>query len=126
MSFLKKLFGRSEKQQTLLDEVQEVGGKLLVASYRSVAAIRGCAPTSKTSDKKITEIYSKVGTAFRQAAERRGELIPAPVLNFIVLKFLQVYEMMGDAMLELHLQYEIEKYLATGLRPDYRRELHLF
>lgn len=126
MSFLKNLFGGSKKKQTLLDDVQEVGGKLLVTGYRREAATQGCAPTSKTSDKKIIEIYSKVGTAFRQAAERRGELIPAPILNSIVLNFLQVYEMMGDAMLEAHIQYEIENYLATGLRPDYRRELHLF
>jgi hypothetical protein len=126
MSFLKNLFGGSKKKQTLLDDVQEVGGKLLVTGYRHEAATQGCAPTSKTSDKKIIEIYSKVGTAFQQAAERRGELIPATILNFIVLKFLQVHEMMGDAMMESHLQYEIENYLATGLRPDYRRELHLF
>ena len=114
------------KKRTLLDEVQEVGGTLIVSGYRRIAAQHGCAPSAKTTDQKIVEIYSRVGTAFRQASQQRGELMPALILNFIVFKFLQVYEMMGEQMLQEHLQYEVQKYLAEGLRPDYRQELSLF
>ena len=110
----------------MLDEVQETSGKLIVRGYRQIAAQYGCAPTTKTTDQKIIEIYAKVGTAFHQAAERRGEHIPALVKNHIVLKFLQLFEMSGDAFLQEHLEYEINKYLREGVREDYRRELPLF
>lgn len=120
--------GSSQKPRTLLDEVQEIGGKIIINGYRRIAAFQGCAPTSKTTDKKIIEIYSKVGTAFQQAAKQRGELTPIPAsnLNFIVWKFLQSYEMFGDEQIDSHLQYEIEKYLSEGLRPDYKQDLKLF
>jgi hypothetical protein len=125
MSFLKNLFGAPPKQRTMLDDVQAVSGRLVVKGYRRIAAQHGCAPTAKTSDQKIIEIHTLVSKAFHQAAERRGERIPALIDNHIVLKFLQVYEMMGDH-LQQHLQYEVEKYLAEGLRPDYKQELRLF
>jgi hypothetical protein len=88
--------------------------------------MHGCPPTEKTSDKKIIEIYSKVLTVFQQAAKQRGTRIPALNLNFMVLKFLQVYEIMGEAVLDSHLQYEVEKYLSEGLRPEYKQELKFF
>jgi hypothetical protein len=125
MSFLKNLFGAPPKQHTMLDDVQAVSGRIIVKGYRRIAAQHGCAPTAKTSDQKIIEIHTLVSKAFHQAAERRGERIPALIDNHIVLKFLQVYEMMGDH-LQQHLQYEVEKYLAEGLRPDYKQELPLF
>jgi hypothetical protein len=75
---------------------------------------------------RIMEIYQKVGTAFRQAANQRGERIPAGVMNFIVWKFLQVDETLGDAMVDEHLAYELEKYAREGLRDDYKRDLYLF
>jgi hypothetical protein len=125
MSFLKSLFGAPPKQRTMLDDVQAVSGRLIVKGYRRIAAQHGCAPTAKTTDQKIIEIHTLVSKAFHQAAERRGERIPALIDNHIVLKFLQVYEMMGDH-LQQHLQYEVEKYLAEGLRPDYKQELQLF
>jgi hypothetical protein len=123
--FVKSWFA-GKQPRTLLEQVEEVGGKLIIEGYRRIAAIKGCAPSLKTSDKKIIEIYSKVGSAFRQAAMQRRELIPAENLNFIVWKFFQVYEMMGNEMLDSHLQYEVEKYLTEGLRPEYRNELALF
>ncbi|GAB4364319.1 MAG: hypothetical protein Kow0042_02850 [Calditrichia bacterium] len=126
MSFFKKLFGSKTKKRTNLYEVQEVYDKLIVSGYRRIGEQYRLAPTGKTSDQKIIEIYSRVVTAFRQASEQRREHIPALILNFIVFKFLQVYEMMGDQMLQEHLQYEVEKYLEEGLRPDYRQELPLF
>jgi hypothetical protein len=111
---------------TLLDQALEASEILIVGGYRRLAASRECAPTSNTSDEKIIEIYQKVGTAFRQVADQRGERIPAGVMNFIVWKFLQVYETVGDAMVDEHLAYELEKYAREGLRDDYKRDLYLF
>jgi hypothetical protein len=33
--------------------------------------------------------------------------------------------MLGDQFVQQHLQYEVDKYLAEGLRPDYKQELSL-
>jgi hypothetical protein len=126
MSWLKKLFGGTQQPRTLLDQVQETGGKLIVSGYRRLAAQQGCAPTAATSDREIMEIYKKVGTAFREASKQRGEQLPAGTINYIVWKFIQVKEMMGAAMLDSHLAYELQKYLSEGLRPDYRQDLRLF
>lgn len=109
----------------MLEDVQEIGGRLIIKGYRKIAAQNGCAPTAKTSDKKIMEIYTQVSTVFSQAARQRREKIPALYLNTVILKFLQVHEMMGDHF-QHHLQYEANKYLTEGLRPDYKRELPLF
>jgi hypothetical protein len=126
MSFLKHLFGAPAKQRTMLDDVQEVVGRLVPKGYRKFGALHKIAPTAKTTDQKIMEIYSKVGTAFQEIAKRRGEHIPALYLNHIVWMFIQNYEMLGDKFMQEHLQYETEKYLREGLRPDYKRELPLF
>ena len=80
------------------------------------------------------EIYSKVVTAFSQAGEKRAEHIPAGCLNTITMEFLHMYEDLCEGIgkkeaedfLGEHLAYEIEKYLAVGLRPEYKRELSLF
>lgn len=125
MSFFEKLFGAPQKQRTMLDDVQETSSKLIIKGYRRIAAQHGCAPTAKTTDKKIIEIYTQVSTAFHEAAQKRGEHIPALFQNSIVLKFLQLHEMMSDH-LQQHLHYEVGKYLAEGLRPDYKQELPLF
>lgn len=90
------------------------------------ASTRGIAPSSKTSDEKIIEIYQKVGTAFRQVATQRSEIISAGVLNNIVLKFFQIYEGYGQEMFDSHLNYELSKYQNEGLRPDYKIEINLF
>jgi hypothetical protein len=119
-------FKQDVKPRTMLDDVQEVSGRLIVKGYRRIAAQNNCAPTAKTTDKKIIEIHALVSKAFNQAAERRGERIPALFDNYIALKFFQVYEMLGEQRLQGHLQYEIEKYLAEGLRLDYKQELQLF
>lgn len=126
MSFFGKLFGEPARGRTMLDDVQQVGAKLLVKGYRRIAAQYGCAPTASTTDHKIIEIYSTVGKAFQEAAERRGEHIPALFKNHIALKFFQVYELSGDEFMREHLQYEVSKYLAEGLRQDYQRDLPLF
>src|SRR5690606_9253034 len=89
--WLKRLFGGAPKGRSMLDEVEEKGSKLIVQGYRGIASKHGCAPTSKTSDAQIVEIYKKVGSAFRQTAAERQEHLAADSLNYIVLKFFQVY-----------------------------------
>ena len=113
------------KKRTLLDATQEFGGKVIIQGYRKIAAQHGCAPTSKTTDQKIVQIYSKVGTAFKEAAQQRNEHIRADYVNTIVLKFFQVYELSGEEFMDEHLHYELQKYLAEGLRPDYKQALNL-
>lgn len=124
------LFKKETKPQTLLADIQEVSSRVIVKSYRRIAAIHGCAPTATTPDSKIMEIYSTVLSAFGEAAKKRGEDIPALYLNHIVIKFYQVYEMFHGSpfpqRFQEHLKYEVNKYLAEGLRPDYRQELQLF
>ena len=126
MGFLDSIFGKPQPKRTLLDDVQDAGGKLVVGGYRRIAAQRGCAPTAKTSDAKIIEIYARVGTAFRDVANERGEPFPAAIHNNIVLFFLQLSETMGDAMMESHLAYELDKFRSHGLRSDYKQPLNLF
>jgi hypothetical protein len=109
-----------------LDEVQKAAGKVIVDGYRTIGAQNQCAPTAKTSDRQIVEIYRRVATAFQEAAGRRGEHIPALYLNSIVMKFFQVHEIFGERVFDEHLQYELEKYTAEGLRADYKQDLHLF
>lgn len=126
MEWLNKLFGMGARPRTALDEVKDIGGKVVVNGYRRLGAQNGCAPSSKTSDERILELYSKVGGAFQATATERGERIPARVLNHIVWKFLQVEEMLGPAMVDPHLAYELEKYAREGLRPDYQQEVSFF
>ena len=125
MSFFKKLFG-SPKPRTLWDEAKETAGKAIIFGYRRIAKEKGCAPTQKTSDDKIVEIYSKVISSFQKAAKEKNEHIPAVNLNYIALKFYQVYELAGDAFLDEHLDYEVNLYKTSGLREDYKQELKLF
>lgn len=110
----------------MLDKVQALAGPIIVNGYRQIAKANDIAPTDKTSDIQILEIYQKVGTAFREASKQRNEHIPVGYLNTIVLKFYQVYEMMGETMLDQHLEYEVNKYIQEGLRPDYKQDLELF
>jgi hypothetical protein len=126
MSLFNKLFGQPEKQRTLLDDVQQVTNILVVRGYRKIAVQHNIAPTSKTTDQKLLEIYTMVLKAFRAASEQKGERIPATILNFISLKCFQVYEDMGEDFMREHLQYEVNKYLTSGLRQDYKQDLPLF
>lgn len=126
MGFLGKLFGGHEKQSNMLEKVQDIGGRLIVDGYRKLGKQAGLAPTAQTSDDEIIEMYKKVGTAFHMAAEARGERLSVGVKNGIVFKFLQLREMLGEEMIDSHLAYEVEKYVQSGLREDYREEIKLF
>lgn len=117
---------KKKKPRTLLDQAQELAGPLIVNGYRRLAAANGTAPTSKTSDQKIIEIYQQVGSAFREASNERNEHLPAGHMNTIVYKFFQVYEMLGEKMFYEHLKYEVDKYINEGLRADYKQDLKLF
>jgi hypothetical protein len=116
---------RIERSPPLHDQIQDVAGRAVVYGYRKIAAERGCAPTSKTSDAEILDIYKRVLTAFRAAAEKRGERIPAGNLNFMAWKFFLVKEKFGEEFMQEHLNYEVDKYVSEGLRSDYQQELNL-
>jgi hypothetical protein len=122
MKWLKALLGINNKPSTMLDAVHDV----VVLSYRRIGREAGTAPTSQTSDAEILGIYSQVLTAFKEAATKRGERIPAVNLNAIAWKFMITKEMAGSEFMEEHLRYEVQKYLSEGLREDYKRELRLF
>ncbi len=112
--------------KTTLDVALEASGKIIVNFYRELGAYNKCAPTARTTDIKIVEIYSLIGTGFQQAAEQKGEHIPAEFINRIVSGFLQIYETHGESFMQEHLRYEIEKYSREGLRPDYKQPLPIF
>jgi len=111
--------------KSLYEKARELSTPLIVEGYRRVAAERSIAPTSRTSDEKIIQIYRQVGSAFNEASMQRGEHIPAVYLNNIILKFLQVYELGEDMFFNEHLKYEVDKYTREGLREDYKREISL-
>ncbi len=117
---------KDQPSRTLYDDFSDISMPLIVNGYRRIAAQRGCALGPEVSDAKIIEIYQRVLEAFQTAARARGERIPATILNYIVLYFLQNYQTFGDARFESHLQYEIVKYSQEGLRDDYKQHLSLF
>jgi hypothetical protein len=118
-------FKKEEQPKNLLEQIQSTVKPIIINGYRRIADENNVAPTSKTSDQKIIEIYQKVGSAFKKASEQRNEHIHAGYINTIVLKFFQVYEMVGDTYLDEHLKYEVDKYLQHGLREDYKKDLKL-
>ena len=121
------LFDRlnKKKPKTIFDKFRENVEPLIVSRYRNIASANGIAPTSKTSDQKIIEIYKQVGSKFREVAKNRNENLPAGYLNTIVLKFYQVYEMKGESFYNEHLEYELDKFFREGLRDDYKQDLKL-
>ena len=120
-SSYKKQSKKKTKPSNVLNDLSNV----LVKFYRDFGRQNNCAPSSKTSDEKIIEIYSKIATSFRKAAEERGDQIPAPVINKIALFFFQVFEDFGDDMFDSHLKYEIKSYLTSGLREGYSEGLRI-
>ncbi len=116
----------NNKNRSMLDEVQDTGGKLIVSGYRRIGSQQQTAPTAETSDDEIIAIYKQVVTAFSEAASTRGEHLAAENLNYIAWKFLVVKEKMGTEMFYEHLKYEVNKYHEEGLREDYKQELSLF
>jgi hypothetical protein len=114
------------KPQTIYADFLEIATPLVINSYRRIAAERGCAPGLNVSDAKIIEIYKQVGGAFQTAAHAQGAHIAAAILNNIFFYFFQTYQLVGDAMFQSHLEYEVEKYSKYGLRDEYKKPLKLF
>jgi hypothetical protein len=98
----------------------------LVKRLRNIGEYNNTAPTEKTSDEKIIEIYTLICSSFRKASLQRHERIPANNLNTIAMKFFNVYEEFGENFMKDHLVYELNKYKKEGLRPEYKREIALF
>ena len=122
------LFNLKKKEQpkTMVEQVLALAEPLIINGYRRIGANGNSAISSKTSDKKIIEIYTQVGSAFKEASKQRNEHIPAGFLNTIVLFFLVLNETNGEIFYNEHLKYEVDNYIKGGLRPDYKRELKLF
>lgn len=117
---------KKKEPRTAFDELQDLATPLIVNGYRHLGQANNCAPTSKTSDQKIMEIYQQVGSGFREASDQRNEYLPAGHMNTVVFKFLNIYEMMGQHMFNEHLKYEVSRYIHEGLREDYQQDLKLF
>ena len=115
----KKQVANVPKSETVFDQLQQ----LTVQMYRSYAEKNNLAPTSKTSDEELLKIITLVQSAFTDAAEQKGEQIPATHLMTINVKFFQVYETVGKEFFSKHLEYEVGKYLNEGLRADYKKDL---
>ena len=122
MEFLKRIFNFKSKKRTYHDEIAD----LTVKMYRSYSKGKNHAPTSKTSDKKIIEIYSTVLSLFSKAASERNEKIPVDNLNYMALYFMQIYETRDELFFKEHLDYELNNYKKFGLRETYKKELTLF
>jgi len=98
----------------------------LVKRLRNIGEYNNTAPTDKTSDEKVIEIYTLICSSFRKASSEKQERIPANNLNTIALKFIKVYEEFGENFMKEHLEYELAKYLKEGLRIEYQKGISLF
>lgn len=98
----------------------------LVKRLRNIGRYNNTAPTEKTSDEKVIEIYQLICSSFRDTSNKRNERIPADNLNTIAMKFFNVYEQFGEDFMKEHLEFELEKYRKEGLRPEYQKGISLF
>lgn len=98
----------------------------LVKRLRNIGEYNNTAPTEKTSDEKIIEIYTLICSSFRKASSEKQERIPADNLNTLAMKFFKVYEEFGEDFMQEHLEYELKKYTTEGLRPEYKKGISLF
>ena len=98
----------------------------LVKRLRNIGRYNNTAPTEKTSDEKVIEIYQLICSSFRDASNKKNERIPADNLNTIAMKFFNVYEQFGEDFMKEHLEFELEKYRKEGLRPEYQKGISLF
>ncbi len=92
---------------------------LIAKKYRAIATLNNCAPTAKTSDKMIVEIYKKVFIRFNEAAAKKGEFIPSDNIAYIALMFMQIYESSDEKFLNEHYEHEMMVYNSHGLRKEY-------
>lgn len=113
--------------QSKQEEARNTANGLAVSIFRNIYSQQQTGPSPEMSDALILGIYRRVGCAFREVSKDRGDFIESAVINVIVLKFLEIYRSAGPGFFDEHLQYEISKYKAEGLRADYsQKPLHLF
>lgn len=115
MGFLKKLFQR-KPPVSQYDALQSSINPLIISTYRKMARQLQTAPTDKTSDAEILEVYAEVLTKFKEASRAKGAELPAPTINYIVFYFLGIYEKNGNAVYQAFLEDELRKYQTGGLR----------
>ena len=118
MRWLMKLFGLRPKPETYDAKERDRLRELLVPHYRELGAALGCAPTAKTSDDRIMEIFERVTTAFCMAAKKRGERLPVSILDRIVFNFMCIYEEYPQDVANERLKYELARYLRDGFKRD--------
>jgi hypothetical protein len=95
-----------------------------VAFFRRVAAESGTGPTILTSDDVVFDIYQNVFRSFADGCKRAGKTMPNRwTMNFIVLKFLEVNEVVGGEIIDSLLDCEVRWYVESGLRTMYDCEL---
>ncbi len=100
-----------KKPRTMLDEFND----MVVKMYRPLVK-----NNHDISDAKILEIVQAVMRVFKEASERRGENISGESLSKIASKFVVVYDTVGEEFYLEHLKYEVNLYLKSGLRDDYK------
>lgn len=98
----------------------------LIKRLRNIGEYNFTAPTEKTSDDEVIEIYELVCSSFRKASKEKNEHIPPDNLNTIAMKFFNLYEEFGEDFMKEHLEYELKKYANEGLRPEYKKGISLF
>lgn len=106
--------------------IQDTINSNVVRRFREIGKYNNTAPTEKTCDEKVIEIYQLICYSFRNASNKKNESIPADNLNTIAMKFFNVYEQFGEDFMKEHLEFELEKYKKEGLRPEYQKGISLF
>ncbi len=123
---LPKREGERPSRGTVLERAHAAADTIIIAAYRELARQSGGAPSAKTSDAEIVALYGRIAKAFSEVAPQRNERLSAGSINMLVLYFLHAKENHQPKFFEEHLQYELEKYRASGLRESYQKELNLF
>lgn len=109
---------RGERNTHAVSQERVEAVRWVVDTYRRIASERGLAATAEVSETQIMAIYQGVERAYAGASATRNEALPAQTLKSIVLKFVLVYEMLGERAMEAHLASEVRQYLHDGLPTD--------
>lgn len=105
-----------KKERTAYDVLKDNTIKL----FRITAQSNNFQQVNSLSDEKIMNIAQEVMSTFKNAAEKKGEIIPGGYLLTIAMKFIIVYATTSEVFYKEHLNYEINKYINEGLREDYK------
>lgn len=119
LSLLRRWTSKKRHDNASLDPQAE---KEFVAYYRRVAVEHHLACIYPITDGQIMEIRHRVIAAFRKGAKARKETLSERHGNLIAIKFLLLYEMLGEQAMSAHLKYEVRHYTRRGLRAEYNRE----